>query len=65
MQSKYELTDLCIYTDPRLTTDVITLLHTTATPKISVLPLDGSLFVTLEFPATRAGFPLQRSQEIS
>ena len=39
MQSKYELTDICIlYTDPQLITDVITLLRTTATKKSSVLP---------------------------
>ena len=31
--------------------------------KISVLPPDGSSFLTLEFPPTRAGFPLQGSLE--
>ena len=71
MQSKYELTDeltdICILsTDPQLITDVITLLCTTAAPpkKISVSPPDGSSILTLEFPPTRAGFPLQGSQGI-
>ena len=66
MHSKYELTDICIlFTDPQMITDVITLLRTTAAQKkVSVLPPDGSSILTLEFPPTRAGFPLQGSQGI-
>ena len=66
MQSKYELTDICIlYTDPQLITDMITLVRITAAPKkVSLSPSDGSSFLTLEFSPTRAGFPLHESQGI-
>ena len=63
MQSKYELSDICIlHTDPQLDTVMITLLSTTAAQKYFS---DGSSFLVLDFPPTRAGFSLgQGSQGI-
>ena len=53
-----------LYTDPQLITDMITSLYYGHPKKFSVLPPDGSSFLTLEFPPKRARFPLQGSQEI-
>ena len=65
MSSLIYVYSIQITDDHQLITDVITLLRTTANQKKnSVLPSDGSLFLNLEFPPTRASFPIQRSQNL-
>ena len=62
VQSKYEFTDICIYTlywSPADHRHDHTSSYYGHPKKFSVLPPDGSSFLTLEFPPTKAGFPLQ------
>ena len=65
MQSKYELTDICIlYTDPQLITDMITLLCTTGTQKCFLYyPLMGLPVWPWNFHQQRQGFHSRKVRE--